>query len=291
MRHILIINPTSGAGYSITVLEKLEKILKDEFHAEYHVLRTEAPGHARLMASDVAKDSETGIVFSVGGDGTASEVAMGLTGTGVRMGIIPAGTGNDFIKSVGIPKDPEEALRFALTHEARPTDMGKVNDKTFLNVAGTGFDVTVLDYAESLKSKFRGLTPYLLGLLKAIAHYRAVSLKISIDGKKEEGKYLICSIANGRYFGGGIPICPAAKADDNRFDVVLVQDVPRWRIPFYLPGLMRGKILTFGIARHLLAENVILEGKGMRINTDGETAPKDRAEFSILKGTLMLIRS
>lgn len=291
MRHILILNPTAGSGYSLSVTEKLEKILKDEFHTEYRVLRTERPGHAIELAAEAAADPETGIVFSVGGDGTASEVAMGLSGKGTRMGIIPAGTGNDFIKSVGIPKDPEEAMRFALTHDALPTDMGKVNHKTFLNVAGTGFDVTVLDFAESLKSRFRGLMPYLLGLLKAIAHYRAVSLKISIDGKEEEGKYLICSIANGRFFGGGIPICPEAKADDHRLDVVLVRDVPRWRIPFYLPGLMLGKVLKFGITRHILAERITIQGNGMRVNTDGETAPESEAEFRILKGALMLIRS
>ena len=76
------------------------------------------------------------------------------------MGIIPAGTGNDFIKSAGIPNDPEKALNLILEGKAAPIDTGTVNDRLFLNVCGTGFDVTVLDYAESEKEKHRGLTPY-----------------------------------------------------------------------------------------------------------------------------------
>ncbi len=289
MRHTFILNPTAGTGYSLKVMEKLEQILRDEFHADYLVLRTERPGHAAELAKKAAEDPQTAIVFAVGGDGTASEVAMGLAETGVRMGIIPAGTGNDFIKSVGIPKDPAEALRFAMTHEARKVDMGQINGNRFLNVCGTGFDVTVLDYATELKSRFRGLMPYLLGLFKAIAHYRAVSLKISIDGKEEEGKYLVCSVANGQFIGGGIPICPAAQIGDGKLDVVLIEDVPRRRIPLYLPGLMMGKDLNFRIARHILAEEVNIRGTEMRVNVDGEIVPMNEARFRILKGALLLV--
>ena len=291
LHHVLIVNPTAGTGYALQVLEKLERMLREEFHAEYRVLRTDKPGHAKKLAAEAARDPEIAAVFSVGGDGTASEVAAGLAGTGVPLGIIPAGTGNDFIKCIGVPKDPEEAFRLAMTHPAKDTDLGRLNDGCFLNISGTGFDVTVLDYAEKLKSRYRGLTPYLLGLLKAIAHYRAVRLKITIDGKTEEGKYLICSVANGQFFGGGIPICPAANPADGKLDVVLVRDVPRWKIPFYLPGLMMGKVLRFRIARHLTAESVIIEGAHLRVNADGEIFPMDRAEFSVLKGALRLFRT
>lgn len=289
MRHFFIVNPTAGTGYSLEVEKCMARLMQKEFHQEFRFFHTEGVGHATKIAAELAHGREKGVVFSVGGDGTASEVAAGLAGTQVPMGIIPAGTGNDFIKSVGIPAQPEQALRFAMTHEAKAVDLGRVNDRIFLNVCGTGFDVTVLDYAEGLKRRFRGLTPYLLGLLKAIAHYRAVQLRVSIDGAEEEGKYLVCSAANGRYIGGGIPICPAADTGDGKLDAVLIQDVPGWRIPFYLPGLMMGRDLHFRIARHVLAEQITITGKNLRVNVDGEILSMDRADFRVLPRALQLI--
>ena len=222
--------------------------------------------------------------------GTAGEVAAGLTGTGKPMGIIPAGTGNDFIKSSGIPNDPEKALSLLLSGKAAPIDTGTVNDRFFLNVCGTGFDVTVLDYAESEKEKHRGLTPYFIGLVKAISHYKSVQLSVTADGDREEGRFLICSIANGRFIGGGIPICPAADIRDGLLDLVLINNVHRWQIPFYLPGLMMSKDLKFRITKHRKVKTVLIEGKGLRINIDGDIVSMSRAEFRVNPSSLVLIR-
>ena len=217
-------------------------------------------------------------------------MACGLAGSDKPFGILPCGTGNDFIKTAGIPKDPMEALEIILRGESRPVDMGTVNGDLFLNVCGTGFDVQVLDHAESYKSRYRGLLPYFLGLLKAIAHYQPVHLKLKSEGIEEEGDYLVCSVANGRYIGGGIPICPAADISDGKLDLVLVENVSKGRLPFYLPGLMMSRILKFGITRHLLADEVSFEGRGIRVNVDGEILPMDRAVFRVQKGALRLIR-
>ena len=246
MYYAFIVNPAAGTGFSLQVMQKLEETLSAG-NIEYRIFRTERPGHATQIAAELASDAEIAAVISVGGDGTAGEVAAGLTGTGKTMGIIPAGTGNDFIKSAGIPMDPSEALKLILCGKSRPIDTGTVNDRFFLNVCGTGFDVTVLDYAESEKEKHRGLTPYFLGLLKAIFHYKSVELTVTADGERQEGKYLICSIANGRFIGGGIPICPAADIRDGLLDLVLIRGIRRWQIPFHLPGLMLSRALKFRI--------------------------------------------
>ena len=105
----------------------------------------------------------------------------------------------------------------------------------------------------------------------------------------KEGKYLVCSAANGRYIGGGIPICPAANTGDGKLDAVLIRDVPGWRIPFYLPGLMMGRDLHFRIARHVLAEQITITGKNLRVNVDGEILSMDRADFRVLPRALQLI--
>lgn len=287
--YAFIVNPKAGNGFSLQAMKKIEWILQ-KGNAEYRIHTTEFPGHAREIAADLAKNEEVSVVVSVGGDGTAGEVASGLVGTDKPMGIIPAGTGNDFIKTVNIPNDPEKALELILSGKPLPTDTGLYNDQFFLNVCGTGFDVTVLDYAEKEKLKHRGLLPYFLGLIKAIFHYRSVRLSITADDKQTEGEYLICSIANGRYIGGGIPICPTADPDDGLLDLVLVRCVHRWQIPFYLPGLMFSRILHFGITKHDLISKVRITGKNLRVNIDGDILPMSDVVFSINPRSLQLIR-
>lgn len=289
MYYAFVVNPIAGTGFALEAMEHIEQKLQAENRA-YRVFQTEAPGHGTVIAADLARDPEVTAVISVGGDGTAEEVAAGLKHTQKPMGIIPAGTGNDFIKSAGIPSDPLQALDRIFSGQAKATDTGMVNDRFFLNVCGTGFDVTVLDYAEEEKKKHRGLTPYFLGLLKAIFHYQSVSLSIEADGQCETGTYLIASIANGKYIGGGIPICPDADIQDGKLDLVLIRHIPRWKIPLYLPGLMMSKALRFSITRHMLVNRVVIEGNKMRINIDGSIVSRDSASFMVEPGSLMLIR-
>ena len=284
-----IVNPAAGNGYALRVQENLETVLREK-GAEYRMFRTERRGHGTELAAQLAADSEVKAVISVGGDGTAGEVAAGLCGTVKPMGIIPAGTGNDFIKSVGIPNDAQRALEILLTCEPQATDTGTVNGEFFLNVCGTGFDVTVLDYAESEKQKHRGLTPYLLGLLKAIFHYQSISIRVRFDQDEKDGRFLVCTVANGRYIGGGIPICPAADPADGLLDLVMIRHVPRRRIPLYLPGLMMSRDLRFRVTTHRRVRSVTFEGKNLRVNIDGEIRSMDGAEFRISPASLQLIR-
>lgn len=282
-----IVNPAAGNGFAL----KIEQQIRTEMQRrglECHFLHTEAPGHATALASEAAKEADCSGVITVGGDGTAFEVACGLMNTGIPMGIIPAGTGNDFIKTVGLPKKPMDALEFILTHEARPVDVGGLNDRLFLNVCGTGFDVTVLDYTLAAKKYCRGLLPYLIGLIRGIAHYKPVHIRFSADGHTEEREVLICSVANGRYFGGGIAICPDASADDGLLDLVVVEHKPRWCLPFLVPSLLLGRILKFSFTTHKRCKSVEIMSKGMRLNADGEIFDIDCAKFSVLQGALQL---
>ena len=284
-----VVNPVAGTGFA----EKAMKQLEERLHTEerpYRIFRTEEPGHGTRIARELAGDPEVIAVVSVGGDGTAGEIAAGLCGTGKPMGIIPAGTGNDFIKTAGIPNDPVKAYELLISQRPKPTDTGTVNSRFFLNVCGTGFDVTVLDYAESEKKKHRGLTPYFLGLLKAIAHYRNIELTVTADDEQKHGRYLVCSIANGRYIGGGIPICPKADIEDGLLDLVLIRSRHRWQIPFYLPGLMMSRDLKFRITTHRKVSRVVIEGEQLRVNIDGDIQSVTKAEFKVNPASLMLIR-
>lgn len=282
-----IINPTAGNGYALQVEQQMRKEL-EQHNIAYQIMHTEKPGHAQELAAAAAADPLCKGVIAVGGDGTAYETACGLLGTSIPLGIIPAGTGNDFIKTVNIPKEPLEALRLILKGKARPVDIGRMNDRIFLNVCGTGFDVTVLDYTEQAKKYVRGIFPYLIGLVRAIRHYKPVQVHFTADGKTQEQPVLICSVANGRFIGGGLAICPDAKADDGQFDMVVVEHIPRWRIPGYIPGLLMGKVLSWKVTNHRRCSKVEIISKGMRLNVDGEILTMDKAEFEILPGKLQL---
>ena len=282
-----IVNPAAGSGHALKIEAQIRAEL-DKRGVNAHFLRTEAPGHATELTRKAAVEPDCTGVVAVGGDGTCYEVACGLMDTSVPFGIIPAGTGNDFIKTVGVPKKPLDALALILKGEARPVDVGRMNERLFLNVSGTGFDVTVLDFTLQAKKYVKGILPYLYGLIRAIAYYKPVHMRITADGETWEQDVLICSIANGRFFGGGIPICPDASPDDGRFDLVVVENKPRWMIPFYLPGLLFGKVLKFPFTMHRRVRTARIEAPGMRLNMDGEIFPMDTADYSILSGSLRM---
>lgn len=282
-----IVNPAAGNGFAL----KIEQQLKDEMSRRgmnCHFVHTDMPGHATEIARNAAMEDGCTGVIAVGGDGTSFEVACGLMNTGVPLGIIPAGTGNDFIKTVSIPKKPMEALDFILTHEPRLVDVGGLNDRLFLNVCGTGFDVTVLDYTLAAKKYCRGILPYLIGLIRGIVHYKPVHVRFTGDGHTEEREVLICSVANGRFFGGGIAICPDASADDGMLDLIVVEHKPRWMLPFLVPSLLMGRVLKFPFTSHRRCKSVEIVSKGMRLNVDGEILDLDKASFRIMQGALTL---
>ncbi len=246
----VVINPIAGSGPARTVGNRIGELLRAR-GVEHTLEYTEGVGHATQLARAAA---ERGVdtVLSVGGDGTLSEVAAGLVGTRTALGVIPAGTGNDFVKAIGTPRKWEDALDYVLTHPARPLDTGVINDSFFINVCGTGFDVMVLEYALRAKKHVRGIWPYLYGVVAAIRAFKPFEMLVEIgDELKLKGQYMICTIANGRYIGGGIPILPAAEVDDGLLDVMVVDTLPSWRIPFYLPAILGGTLMKKKIAHHL----------------------------------------
>lgn len=285
--YTFIVNPTAGSGRAAKAMPILRAEMEKRGMA-YNMIETERPGHGTELASQAAREPGCKGVIAVGGDGTAYEVACGLLGSSTPMGIIPVGTGNDFIKTVGIPKDVRQALECILTQPARPVDVGRLNDRLFLNVSGTGFDVAVLECMEDAKKVVSGILPYLIGIVRAIFRYRPVHVAWTVDGDSGEQDVLLCAVANGRYIGGGIPICLAAEPDDGLLDFILVENKPRWMIPFYLPGLLMGRVLKFPFTTHRRCREMTISAKGMHLNIDGEVQAMDEVRFSVMPEELML---
>ena len=282
-----ICNPTAGSGRARKIAGQVQSWLAEGGMA-CDMLYTEYPGHAAELAAQ-ARERGADTVVAIGGDGTNLEVARGLIGGGSAMGIIPAGTGNDFVKTLGIPPNPRDALDYMLSHSARKTDVGEVNGKLFLNVIGTGFDVSVLDYAAKAKRYCRGLLPYLYGVLKTLRHFQSIRLTYTADGGAEQTlDAFVVAVANGSRFGGGITIAPDAKADDGKLDLVVVGNIERKHLLNRLMGLLKGEILSFPETAFARVSSVSFSCPGMRLHVDGEILDEPCADARILPGALLI---
>jgi len=281
----VIINPVAGNGHAKRIGKKVMEALSSRAIA-CKAYYTESPGHATTLAREaVQRGTET--VLAVGGDGTAYEVASGLIHSKTALGLIPAGTGNDFIKSIGVPKSPLDALDHILSHPPKLLDMGRINDQLFLNVCGTGFDVSVLEYTKKAKKLVRGMLPYLYGVIRTIFSFKPVTMQIVIDEETTlYGTFLQCSVANGRYIGGGIAISPTSLVNDGLLDVVVLRSVPNWKMFFYLPGLLLGHVHSFSITSHYRCSKVSINAPGMHLNVDGEILHIEKVNFSPMKDVL-----
>lgn len=283
----LVINPVAGKGRALRIGEEAAALLKSR-GIDFAKHLTDHPRHATELAREAAgRGAETVIAF--GGDGTLTETAAGLRHTRTALGVVPAGTGNDFIKTIGTPREWREALEFILTHPARPVNSGMMNDRFFLNVGGAGFDVMVLDFANAARKRLSGIGSYLYGVLRAISAFRPIPMHVEIGGNVVlDGHYMICSVGNGRFIGGGIPITPKADVTDGLFDIQLVDAVPRWKIPFYLPSLMMGTLFKHPPAHNYRASSCTLSSPGMRLQLDGEILPVEHTHFVCESDALLM---
>lgn len=276
----LIINPTAGNGRAERIGQQIESALKAKGMA-YQSYRTTHRGHATALARACVQQGATRVIC-IGGDGTAFEVANGLSGSQAALGILPAGTGNDFVRSLCMPKDPMAGLELLLEAPAMPVNICTINDGVFLNVCGAGFDVKTLLAAERAKKYARGMLPYLYGVLHTIINFRPTRLSVSLDGgPMQERELLLIAMANGQYYGGGMRIAPMARLDDDLLDVIFIKPCSRPRILALLPTFINGSFVRFtDLVEHVRCQTIEIAGQDLYIQTDGEIRPMSHARLS-----------
>ena len=280
----IIANETSGSGTGAAVFARVRDLLS-EMHIPFRADVTQAPGHATELASRAVESGETEIVC-LGGDGTISEVVNGLAGRFVTLYFVPCGTGNDFVKVLSLPKDPVEAFRLQLSGTLRRIDVGKLNDRYFINVSGSGFDVEVLRQAARFKRLGKGILPYLMGIFAALRSFRALPVEITVDGKTETKEVTIFSVGNGCWIGGGMKAVPHAVPDDGLFDVVIADKFSRGKILKMLSKFIPGKHTTLPGIQEFRCGAITFRCPGMVLDVDGELIPMDEARYEILPGAL-----
>lgn len=220
MKHIFIINPTSGNGDYKSVVNWLKEHMDKD---SYEIIYTEYEGHATEIAS---RFKEGVYIYSVGGDGTVLEVLNGLD-LNVPLSIIPAGTGNDFFKMFTFDGDLEDLLEFTTkTTNINYVDFGEVNGRRFLNCSNIGVDAEVNSYANTIRPKYISRKfVYAFSALVKIMTMKPTPLNIVAGNEKIVKDITLFSIMNGRWYGNGFKSAPNAKVDDGFFDVCMVDAV------------------------------------------------------------------
>ena len=285
----IVLNPVSGGGKGEAPAERAQDLLEGR-GLQGRIYRSCCENG---ISDEVRRALSDGCdaVACIGGDGSLSEAVQALCGSEAVLYVIPAGTGNDFARTLGLPKDAIEAFRAQLDGTPGRIDCGKLNGKPFINISGSGFDVRVLERTEELKAVYPGAKAYRKAVADTIRHYVPFRPAIEIDGKKvEAGSYSIVEIANGRYFGGGMCVAPQARVDDGVFEVVLVRAVPRPLIPMLFPLFILGLHTRLPLARRYAAKQVRLCAPQMTMNIDGRLERMDEGFYEICPGALRVMR-
>lgn len=296
-RVFVVFNPASGRGRGARRLATYRRLLEESL-PRVHIVLTTRPGEERGLAERALADGFD-VVVAVGGDGTWSNVADRVVASGredVAFGVLPSGTGNDFGRNLGFdPSDGAEAVRVLAEGHTRTVDVGcldtpsasahapgKFESRHFLNLVGFGFDIAVLDAAAGARF-LRGALLYKLTALQQLFRFPGFQFGLSTDaGERRDGRHLMLTVSNGRYFGGGFPIAPEARIDDGMLHACRILDAP---------PLERLKLFNLAEkGRHVRSERVeILDDSSFRLHfeapprfeMDGEVRQAAEAELAV----------
>lgn len=279
----VIINPVAGRGKSMGRWKKAERELI-RLGVSYVPFVTSRVGHARELAATVREEGYSA-VMSVGGDGTLNEVLNGLAGKGVPVAVVSTGTGNDFIRSAGIPADPALAARLVSQGKPTPVDIGRFGSRYFINAAGIGFDAEIAHTANTRFRHLRGAAPYVMGLLTNIGSYKPASFEMTFDQVEVKFKAWVVSVTNGQFYGGGMKVVPGANISDGRLDVCIIGSFGRFELLGTFPKVFSGRHITHPkVSLYRTTRVHVKADRKVRIQTDGEVFEGDEFAFEIIPG-------
>lgn len=294
LRVAVLVNPSSGRGRGRDAADAAVARLR-ELGAEVAVyVGASVERSSKLVEEALA--SEPTVLVIIGGDGTLSNLLDGLVGCDVPIALVPAGTGNDFARAIGLPLGPAhaaEAAELALRGEPRRIDVGHVEtpdaSRHFLTVVALGFDARVSDRTNRLRWP-RGRARYYLALMAELAQLRPVPFRIAVDdGAARLLPGTLVAIGNTRNYGGGMPICPEAQPDDGLLDVTHAGVLSRARLLRLFPLLLTGRHLERPEATSMRASRVSVEAPGLIAYADGERVGTGTVTVTLRAGALTML--
>ncbi len=279
-RYKLIANPASGGGRTRAVAARAVDLLGRRgvpFDLEF----TTAPKQAAEIAARSCDGFDA--IVAVGGDGTIHEIAGSMLGCEKPVGVIPAGSGNDLVRTLGIPAETGAAIELLLAGRTRVIDAGKVNGLCFVNVVGIGFDAAVNRASHGLRWPASGLLRYLAALARTLGTYDAVPLTVTLDGARTTQDLFLLTIGNGTACGGGFRLTPHAKLDDGLLDATLVRPISVPSLLWHLPKVFGGTLdRAPRYASMTTARTVRVESAApIPVHVDGEVYTGDTSVLEI----------
>ena len=232
----VIVNPHAGGGRAEHRLPEVEASLRAH-GLRFRVDRTTSLEHARELAGEALAAGE--VAAAMGGDGLTGAVAGELHGTEGVLAVLPGGRGNDFARKLGIPSDPDEAVRVIAEGTERLVDVAEAGGACYLGIASAGIDSDCQDIANATRLPLGGLV-YVYGVLRALRGWRPAQWTVTIDGERHEFRGYSVAVANSGVFGGGMYLVPEASVDDGMLDIVLGHDASKWHYLTSLPKVFKG---------------------------------------------------
>jgi len=291
-RIALIANPRSGKGRGVSASDAAVAALREAgARVEVHI-GSSAADTRRLVGVALAEPPDALVV--VGGDGTVSAILPELAGTEVPMALVPAGTGNDLARALGVPRrDPAGAALLALRGTPRRIDVGEITadgrTTPFLTVAALGFDAKVSDRTNLLRWP-RGAARYYLAIVIEVVRLRPTRFRLACDGEDpRDAVGTLVAVGNTVSYGGGMPICPEARPDDGLLDVVHVAPLRRTRLLTLFPLLLRGRHLSRSEVTQRRVREIAVSAPDLVVYADGERIAQRECTIRVRPSTLTVM--
>ncbi len=301
---VFIVNPNAGNGSTGSKWPRIKSIARDRLGPFEHFM-TEGPGDAsRLASKAVSRGAE--LLACVGGDGTLNEVVNGFMAEDgpirpeALLGLIPRGTGCDFIKTVPIPRDLDMALDLINSSNARLIDLGRIkysdhhgrySYRYFHNIASFGLGGEVDERVNRTTKIFGGFISFIWATLISILIYNKKRIHLKVDnGFDQRVVSWNVVVANGQYHGGGMWVAPGASVDDGLFQVTVVGDLTLAEVFRHLPKLYNGKLFQLEKVNTLVGKRVEASSdQRVLLDVDGEQPGQLPAVIDMVPNALLLI--
>lgn len=285
----VIINPAAGRGQGRKLREPILARIR-EFGHEARCHETEGVGDGVRLANEVVEAGARTLVVC-GGDGTLFEVINGCMQMGGPLPdlvLVPLGRGNDFAKSLGVPRNWRDACDRVELGFRQPVDVGQCNDIFFINGMGVGLDAEVAGFA-ARNRWLKGDLVYVLGLLRSLIKRPGVSLLVKHDEGYYKQEMTLVGVANGNWLGGRFRLAPHAEIDDGRLDLVVTPRLGRWEILRYAPRVISDQVATIrGYELKRTRRLIIISEQPVPVQADGEViySGATHLEISVLPGAV-----
>lgn len=276
--YCFIYNPAANRKKSLDRYHKLLSLTENWANTD-HIIPED---HAELKAVASQAAGEYEVLVACGGDGTVQEIAVSVLHTTSLLGIIPLGSGNDFIKSLNIPTNLQEGLKLIRRKRHKKVDIGSFNHGYFINTLGFGFDGLTNRYATQ-SGIGNGALRYALGALRANLNREVFRARIEVDGKTiAPDEMMMMTFANGRVEGGSFMISPDSSVSDGSLELVVVRPVPKWLFPIVLPIFLSSFVKKLPYLEYYTGKHFSIElDRPLEIHSDGEQVSDHDKSFTV----------